>query len=157
MTLRPSRLRIAAFAAALALPLVAAACSSPTGPGRDELVALQRAQAQWAALGARSYTFVVGMRCYCGVREIRATVVDGIATSRVFVDDGSPVPETQFHNIATVDAMFAHLDRAIQDHVFSFEASYDARGVPVDVQIDYWEDMIDEEFGWVVRSLTVTP
>jgi hypothetical protein len=150
-------LRRAAVAAALALPLVIAACTSPTGVRPEHRAALLRARAQWAALGADSYTFVVGPRCYCGVQEIRTTVVDGVATERVFVETGSPVPGNLFSTIATVDAMLAHIEKAIDDEVAELDAAYDERGVPVEVQIDYMENAIDEEFGWVVKSLTITP
>jgi hypothetical protein len=157
MTLRTPRLRLAAFAALLAVPLVIAACSSLTGSGDDDAADLRRARADWAALGARSYTFVVGLRCFCGVGDIRFTVVDGVATSRTIVDEGTPLPEPLFHDIETIDAMFAHLDRAIREHAFSLQARYDQHGVPVEVQIDYLQNAVDEEFGWVVKSITLTP
>src|SRR5689334_14202992 len=89
MISRILRPRLAVLAAVLALPLAAPACSSPSGPGPAEKMALLRARERWAALGARDYTFVVAARCFCGVQEMRVTVVDGVTTSRVYVHDGS--------------------------------------------------------------------
>jgi len=154
----PRTLRLRLSAAVLALPLAIAACNgSPSGPSAADRAAFLRARAQWAALGARSYTFVVGMRCFCGHLEIRTTVVDGVATSRTFVHDGSPVPDNQFRTLETVDAMLAHVEKAINDRVAELDATYDERGVPVNVYIDYEANTIDEEFGWDVTSLTITP
>jgi len=155
---RTLRLRLAALAAVLALPLAIAACAnSPSGPDEQDRVALLDALQRWEAQGARSYTFMVGPRCYCGVQEMRITVVDGVPTSRVYVRDGSPVPAALFHTLDTVDAMLAHVGSAISDNVAKLDATYDERGVPVEVFIDYSENAIDEEFGWVVTSLTITP
>ena len=152
------RLRSAAVAAALAVPLVIAACSnSPSGPSSADRMALIRARAAWAALGARNYTFVVDTYCYCGVRKIRTTVVDGVPTERVILDNNTPVPPNQFRTIETIDAMLAHIEKAIDQRVAKLEATYDHRGVPQYVQIDYQANAIDEEFGWGVTSLTINP
>jgi hypothetical protein len=154
MILRTVRLRLAA--AALALPL-ALACGSPAGPGRADREDLARAEARWAAQGVRSYTLVVGPRCFCGAQEIRTTVVEGVATERVFVNDGSPVPPNLYTEVSTVDAMLAHLDHAIRTGAHQVDATYDARGIPVQAYIDYLENAIDEEFGWQVVSFTPAP
>ena len=156
---RNVRVRIAAVAASLVVPLAAAACANnPSGPGPADRAALVRARAAWAALGADDYTFVVGPRCFCGPpQEIRTTVVDGVAVSRVFVHDGSPVPANQFRTIETVDAMLAHVQKALDDGADELDATYDAHGVPVDVSIDYSRNAADEEFGWGVVSLVFNP
>src|SRR5262245_16789485 len=126
----PRHFRLRLVVAALVLPLAIAACGSPSGPSRFDRVALERAKAAWAAQGARNYVLVVGTRCFCGHLQIRMTVVDGVATERVFMHDGSPVPPLQFTNIATVDSMLAHLDRAIREGAYEIDATYDARGIP---------------------------
>lgn len=151
MFLRTARLRTALIGAALALPL--AGCESPSGPSHADRVALQRAKAAWAALGVDDYTMVVGTYCFCGVREIRFTVVDGVVTSRTVLDDGTPLPPNSFSNVETVDAMLDHIEKAIDEHVASLDAEYDEHGVPVSVSIDYLANAIDEEFGWGVKSL----
>ena len=158
MTLHGLRPRLAAVAAVLALPLAVAACGSPTGVSRAEKAALVRAEAQWAAQGVSRYTLVVAPRCFCGgPRQIRSTVVNGVATQRVYVDDGSPVPGNLFVQVATVGAMLAHLEQAIRDDVAALDVTYDARGIPVDASIDYSKNIDDEEFGWAVVSFTPTP
>jgi hypothetical protein len=158
MLQRILRPRLAALAAVLALPLAVAACGSPTGVSPADRVALTRAEAQWAAQGVSRYTIVVVPRCFCGgARQIRSTVVNGVATERIYVDDGSPVPANLFTEVATVDAMFASLEDAIRDDVAELDATYDARGIPVDASIDYSKNIADEEFGWAVVSFTPTP
>jgi hypothetical protein len=147
-------LRLAAVAAVLAV----AACGSPTGVSRADRAALARAKAQWAAHGVSSYTIVEVPHCFCGgLRQIRSTVVNGTATERVYVDDGSPVPPMFFMEIATVDAMFAELEQAIRDDAAALDATYDTRGIPVAASIDYSANTADEEFGWEVVSFTPTP
>jgi hypothetical protein len=157
MILHDLRPRLAALAVVLALPLAVAACGSPTGISLAERAALARAEAQWAALGVSSYTLVEEPRCFCGgLRQIRSTVVNGVATERVYVDDGSPVPANLFTEIATVDAMLADLEQAVRDEA-ALDATYDAHGIPVDASIDYSKNIADDEFGWRVVSFTPTP
>lgn len=155
MFLRAARLRQALLAAALALPL--AGCESPSGPSAADRVALAKAKAAWAALGVDDYTMVVGTDCFCGLQEIRFTVVNGVVTERVMTEPGVPLAPDAFRHIETVDAMFAHIENAIDERVAKLEVEYDSRGVPVDVMIDYEANVYDEESGWGVRSLTITP
>lgn len=53
--------------------------------------------------------------------------------------------------------MLAHIEQAMDDGVARLEATCDERGVPVSVYIDYSENVTDEEFGWAITSLTLTP
>jgi hypothetical protein len=153
MFTRIARFRTALLAAALALPL--AGCESPSGPSQRDRLALAQAKAAWAALGIDDYTMVVGTYCFCGVQEIRFTVVDGVVTERVVLDDGTPLPPNSFSNVETIDAMLEHIEQAIDEGVASLLAEYDERGVPTNVAIDYVENAVDEEFGWGVKSLLI--
>jgi hypothetical protein len=155
---RNVRLRLAAFAAALALPLAMGACGSPSGVEAADRDALAHARADWAKQGARSYTFVAEPRCYCaGVREIRTTVVNGAVTQRVYADDGTPVPSTYFTGIATVASMLDVVEHALKKGAADVNVTYDARGIPTAAFIDYESNVADEEFGWVVTSYTPAP
>lgn len=149
------RLRTALLAAALALPL--AGCESPSGPSLTDRVALQRAKATWAAQGVDDYTMVVRTVCFCGLQEIRFTVVDGVVTERVTIEGGVPVPPDAYRQIESVDAMLDYIGDAIDEHADNLDIEYDTRGVPVNVFIDYEANAFDEEFGWGVKSLTITP
>jgi len=155
---RTLRLRAAAFAAALALPIALASCNgSSTGPGGRELNELARAKEAWSAQALRSYTLVVRPSCFCGPETIRATVVDGVVTSKVFVETGEPVPDALFRSIESVDAMLATLEKALREDVPEFRATYDAHGVPLTAYIDWYANAIDDEFGWGMVEITPAP
>jgi hypothetical protein len=156
MRLRIRPLRFAA--AALALPLAIAACQWPSGTDTGDLRDFVNARSRWNAQGIDSYTLVAQARCYCGfLGDIRTTVVNGLVTERVYVEDGTPVPTDRYGGIATVDAMLETLDEAFQEDAHDVEVTYDARGIPTDAQIDYRQNWADEEFGWVVKSFTPAP
>ena len=154
---RNVRLRIAAFAAALALPLEMGACSSPSGPEIGDFQALVQARADWTREGAASYTFVARPMCFCDTREIRTTVVNRAVTQRVYVDDGSPVPPTFYTGIATIASMLDTVEDALKKGAVEVNVTYDARGIPTQAAIDYQSNVADEEFGWIVTSYTPTP
>ena len=155
---RTLRLRIAAAAAVLALPIALASCNrSSTGPSARDLDELFRAKTAWSAQALPSYTLMVRPACFCGSQTIRATVVDGIVTSRVFVETGEPVPDALFRSVESVDAMLATLERALREDVPEFRATYDARGVPLTAYIDWYANAIDDEFGWGMVEITPTP
>jgi hypothetical protein len=157
MRLRILPLRLAA-AVALALPLAASACQSPSGADPGDLRELASARKHWMQQGPRSYTFVAGANCFCGfLGDIRTTVVNGVVTERVYVEDGSPVPADRFAEIATIDAMLETLDKAFRDDAYDVRVTYDDRGVPTQAYIDYKANWADEEFGWFVRSFTPAP
>jgi hypothetical protein len=151
-------LRRLAAAAALALPLAAAACGSPSGPETGDLSDFVKARDRWHAQDIRSYTFVAGARCFCGfLGEIRTTVVNGVVTERVYVADGSPVPADRWTRIATIDAMLETLEDALKENADDLNVTYDSHGIPTDAFIDYEHDWADEEFGWFVSSFTPAP
>jgi hypothetical protein len=153
------RLRVAAFAAALVLPLAMDACSaSPAGPVIHDLEALVQARANWTRQGASSYTFVARPTCFCGdTREIRTTVVNHAVTQRVHVDDGSPVPADFFAGIATIPSMLNTVEDALKQGAADVNVTYDSRGIPTRAAIDYQRNVADEEFGWTVTSYTPAP
>jgi len=159
MISRILRLRIAAFVAALVLPLAMGACSaSPAGPEIADLQALIRARANWMRQGASSYTFVARPLCFCGdTREIRTTVVNGAVTQRVHVDDGTPVPANFFTGISTITSMLDTVEDALDKGAADVDVTYDSRGIPTNAMIDYQSNVADEEFGWTVTSYTPTP
>jgi Family of unknown function (DUF6174) len=154
---RTARLRLAAFAAALALPLAMGACKLPFGGESGDLEALVHARADWAREGARSYTLVAEPHCFCGVREIRTTVVNGAVTERVYTDDGTPVPAMFFTRIATVASMHDTVEDALEKGAVDVDVTYDSRGIPTAASIDYERNVSDEEFGWAVISYTPAP
>jgi hypothetical protein len=140
--------------ALLALALLGA-CSGAAGitASGPEGRALDAAQNRWARQGSASYTVVVRPLCFCGdTRPIRVTVSHGVVISRVVAEDGSAVPAERYRQLGRVEDLFAAVADAIAHHAHVVNASYDARGVPVTVGIDYDANMADEEFGWSVTE-----
>ena len=130
------------------------------GPATQQLRDLSSAQARWARVGPDDYGYAVRRRCFCGAEAIgpvRVTVVDGVATSRVYVSSGEPVPESLAPLFPTVDGLFGILTDAFETGAFSIDVVYDPEtGVPLDVFIDYRENVADEEVGFEVTEV-VTP
>jgi hypothetical protein len=149
--------RLAAVAA-LALPLAASACQTPSGADSGDVHALLNARKHWLEQGVRSYTLVAAPRCFCGgLGEIRTTVVNGAVTERVYVESGDPVPDAWYTQIATVDAMLETVDGAFRKDAADVRVTYSSRGIPTDAYIDYKANWADEEFGWSVVSFTPAP
>src|SRR4051794_21917681 len=145
-------------AAAAALLLLAAGCRGSTFADLGaEAAKLRAARERWAAVRPAAYSFTVHPVCFCAPGTIRVTVANGVATSRVFVETGEPVPENLFAELSTVDAMLATVDDAIRHDAASLDTAYDDRGVPAHVRIDYRANVADEEFGWEVTDLTPAP
>ena len=157
MRLRTLPLRLAA-AAALALPLAVSACHSPSGAETNDVQALLVARRHWTEQGVRSYTLVASPRCFCGgLGDIRTTVVNGTVTERVYVADGTSVPDTWYNQIATVDAMLETVDDAFRKDAAAVRVTYDSRGIPTRADIDYKANWFDEEFGWSVVGFSPAP
>jgi hypothetical protein len=143
-------------AAVAALLLVTAGCRLPFSGGRlgAERRDLEAARARWAASHLGGYSYAVTPVCYCIRRAIRVTV-QGAAVSRVWVDDGQPVPSAEEPELATVDAMLAAIRSAIAHDAASVQARYDERGVPYEVMIDSSANVADDESGWNVTDFAV--
>ena len=145
---RPNRIR----AAAAALLLLAAGCRSPFGPGGrldHEADALRAARARWSANRSASYTYTFTPVCFCIRHPVRVTLQNGQATSVIYADNGQPAVSPDDTGV-TVDELLSKIESAIQHDAYSVRATYDGRGVPVDVFIDYDQNTADEEFGWHV-------
>jgi hypothetical protein len=146
--------RFRAAAAALLL-LAAGACGSifgsDLGDARD---ALRDARSRWDEAGISSYEYTVSPLCFCGVREMRVTVSNGQVVQRVWTDNGQPVPAGEADPLGTVEDLFATLEDAIDRGAANVDATYDIRGVPRVVGIDYSRNVADEEFGWNVPRFT---
>jgi hypothetical protein len=153
----PTTMRSRTHAALAALLVLAAGCGMPFGGDRldDARHDLRVARSRWSALGGGSYAFTVQPLCYCVLRAMRVTVTGGQVASRVFVDNAQTVPADQETRLSTADGMFALIDEAIGRDAASIHARYDARGVPVEVGIDYQANVADEEFGWNVTDFTL--
>jgi hypothetical protein len=138
--------------AAAALLLLAAGCRFPfAAEGRlhDEANALRAARARWSDNRGGSYTYTFTPRCFCILHPVRVTLQNGHATSVIYVENGQPAASADVSGV-TVDELLSTIESAIQHDAYSIRATYDGRGVPVDVFIDYEQNTADEEYGWRV-------
>ncbi|MBT8488975.1 MAG: hypothetical protein KJO65_09165 [Gemmatimonadetes bacterium] len=146
------RMGIAVFALGLQLTLVG--CGD-WGLETDRLRDIDGNRELWERQGLDTYRYAVERLCFCGLAgPVRVTVVDGDATERVFVQSGDPVPEDQADWYPTVDELFSILVDAVQRNAHDIEVTYDPdTGVPLDIFIDYEQNVADEELGFRVTEV----
>ncbi|HEX6748584.1 MAG TPA: DUF6174 domain-containing protein [Longimicrobium sp.] len=152
-----ARLRSRAAVATLLL-LAAGGCRWPFGldhldEAREDLRA---ARSRWEERGSSSYRYTVQPICFCGVRAMRVTVSGGEVASRVWADDGQPVPASLAAGLGTVEDLFAKIQDAIDRDAAELQATYSTLGVPRRVEIDYSRNVADEEFGWSMTEFEIT-
>ena len=145
--------------AAVVSTLVVAGCDDE-GPGAQALRDLTNARARWARVGPDDYRYAIRRLCFCGpeaIGPVRVTVSAGEATARVYVDGGEPVPGSLAPLFPTVDGVFQILVDAFEDGAYRIDVVYDPEtGVPLDVFIDYEENVADEELGFEVTEVVTT-
>ena len=126
-------------------------------PGAADRRALSRNRTLWQRVGPQSYRYVYLPRCgECAPTYQRATwvtVQKGIVVDAEYVDGTDPVL-TGPQVYATVDSLFALVERAYDNHAADVRVTYDATfGYPTEVWIDWRRDMVDEEGGFFASSL----
>ena len=106
--------------------------------------ALDRARARWKAARIGSYRFQARRRCFCpGTGWHVVNVRRGVPSGTVHRD---------VKDIATVPRLFRTIQRAIDRRVHGLVVTYGARGVPTQIDIDSFENVIDEEQGFSIRG-----
>ena len=156
----PGRTR--ALTALLLLILGGCAVLEPEPDAADRRE-LARARDLWARVGPTSYRYVYAPRCDCPPTVARATWVTverGVVVEAYYLDGYVPVNSgPQLYG--TVDSLFAHVQRAYDQHAAEVRVQYDPQlGYPVDVWIDWRRDVADEESGFGASALaayTPTP
>jgi len=120
---------------------------------------LDKNQAQWAALSLTSYEYVLRRGCFClpaVIGPVRVRVEEGAVTQRTYVDVTEPVPSELGELFPPVDGLFDILADAYERDAHRVDVTYDPEsGVPLDVFIDYVENIADEELGFTVQLLPV--
>lgn len=142
--------------AVLAAVTIAAtvACSDPLGPQtqRDEL---QEAQDLWRSRRPLRYAYTIQRQCFCtedARGPVRVTVAGETVVSQLY-EDGRMVDAAATDWFPSVDGLFAVLLDAIDEGAYEIRVTYDAQfGVPVDFWIDYSQNIIDEELGFMVTA-----
>lgn len=150
--------RRASFVVLLLSTLGAATCDI-SGPGVSELHELSRNQTRWSRVGPDAYSYVIRRLCFCiGPATVpgRVTVLEDGTVERVYVESGEDVPEDLRDLFPTVEGLFDVLQDAFERDAHRIDVTYDpSSGVPLDIFIDYQENVADEELGFdVVEAVT---
>jgi hypothetical protein len=137
--------RVSSRPARLLTLLVAGALGCATGP-QSAIEELRASRDRWLDQGITTYHVTLQRVCFCGdIRPVRVRVINGTVTSRVFVDDGQPVPANRVDAYPAISGLFDFLEAAFlrADQV---SARYDpALGIPLEANIDYAKDAADDE------------
>ena len=130
-----------------------AACSDlgPKGPV-DEL---EEAQELWRSQRPLRYVYTIQRQCFCG-EDARGPVrvtVDGETVASQLYGDGRPVNAAAVGWFPSVDGLFAVLLEAFAEDAHEIRVTYDPQlSVPIDFWIDYSQNTIDEELGFIVTE-----
>jgi hypothetical protein len=82
------------------------------------------------------------------------TVQGASVTERVYVGSDEPVAPALEDLYPSVDGLFEVLEEAMDRDAHRIEVTYDVgTGIPLDIWVDYAENVADEELGFAVRSL----
>jgi hypothetical protein len=123
------------------------------------VTSLRAARARWESRGIDTYEVTMRHLCFCGflAGPVRVKVVDGSIVSRTVVPTGEPVPELYASFYPDVPGLFAIVERATKD-ADDFDAEFNPNyGYPADISIDWIENAVDDEEGYVVETFTITP
>ena len=119
---------------------------------------LHAAHARWESRGTDSYEITVRRVCFCGfVEPVRVKVVDGTIVSRTVVSTGDPVPTLEASQYPDIPGLFAIVEEAATqaDKLHTeFDATY---GFPTIISIDWIENAVDDEVGYVMEDFVALP
>jgi hypothetical protein len=147
----------AALARGLAVVLAAAlsGCVGPLAPSDVER-SLDDARDRWRSQGIASYQFQVSRLCFCAPdarRPLTVVVQRGQVVSMTDAETGAPVTGDPFMPV-TVDGLFAAIDDAIKRDADQIDVRYDPQlGYPLEIAIDYSQQMADEEVTYFASGL----
>jgi hypothetical protein len=144
------------FRALLVCALVwsAAGCDDPTSSERSELNANRQL---WASQEIVSYRYQYRLNCFCGgpgAEPVAIEVSDGEVVRVTLQETGEDLPPSELSDYPTIDDLFELIDNWLSLDPYDARAEYhDELGYPVDVFIDFIENAIDEELGFVASGL----
>lgn len=121
---------------------------------------LAAARATWTEDGPDDYVMEYSERCFCGfVDHVVVTVIGDKVTDIQYRggDIGIPFDPTFVENPLTVERILDNWEESLVRRPFRYEvsfATYSTYRVPVDAYFDYDRQIQDEEWGWVIHSIT---
>jgi outer membrane lipoprotein-sorting protein len=143
----------------LFLAVVLTACSAL---GQNDV---ERNQQKWQDANISHYRFQLNIGCFCAYRDqmpVTVEVQDGKVVSMTnangdMLDETNPATEFIL-KYATIDAIFAELKTDEVKNADQKTVTYDATyGFPVDVSIDFSQQMADEELYLNVSGFEALP
>ena len=135
-----------------------------TGPLDVEALAkLNRARAQWRALGPDSYVMRLQRSCFCFgdfLGPFLVTVENGVVVDVRFAPGGptgTPSPDI-VNGIPTVEGLFDIIQEALDSRAEFVSVTYDSKtGAPLDFYIDRSRLIADEEIGYTIQFVNAAP
>ena len=116
---------------------------------------MREAEQLWQLRRPARYEYTVQRQCFCG-EDARGPVrvtVDGETIVSQTYDDGRAVDAPADEWFPSVDGLFAVLRDAFARDAHEIRVSYDPQlGVPVELWIDYSQNIADEELGFTVTE-----
>jgi len=130
----------------ITLVFILAACSA----GGSEL---SRNKQTWEGANIFHYRFELSITCFCAFRDqmpLTVEVQNGEIISMVATDGSAIAIDNDlyatFAQHATVERLFSDVESAVKDGADTVTVTYDSMyGFPADVQIDYSQNIADEE------------
>jgi len=137
-----------------ALVSIAAGCDDPTGAERDELNANREL---WRSQEIVSYRFEYRLNCFCGgpgSEPVAIEVSDDEVVRVTLQETGEDLPASEASDYPTIEELFELIDNWLSLDPHEARTEYhDELGYPIDVWIDFIENAIDEELGFVTSGL----
>ncbi len=141
--------------------LLVAACGTDSNgpPMNGDQAQLDQNRQLWESDGFESYEMDFQWHCFCHpdyTLPVVVTIGPGNAIgSVVSADDGSPVDQTVFIGFSSVDGLFDLIQEAIDLDAVRISVQYHPdQGYPSLVDIDYVENVADEELGFEVFAVS---
>jgi hypothetical protein len=136
----------------LGFVLLSLGCAGVLDPTTSEL---EDNLEKWHSAGIESYRFRFQRLCYCiSVEALTVEVVNGEIVSATVATTGEQPHEAVADHVLTIDDFFAEIQDAIDRNAHSLTVEYHGTlGYPTEVDIDYDENVADEEMSYRAGEL----
>ena len=127
---------------------------------------LERNRQRWAEQGQADYAYTVQVGCFCPtwfvqparvvVRADTVAAVRNPATGEPLQNPSTdePLTDAQRETFPTIAGLFDVVERAVREDAKKLEVQYDSRyGHPREIEIDFRENVADDEIAYTVRDL----
>jgi hypothetical protein len=146
--------RIALLLGCVLVAVVAVACSDSAGPESEDLSANREL---WRSQDITTYRYDYRLNCFCGgpgSELVTIEVADGQVVRVTVKDSGAEVPPSELELYPTVEDLFDMVEDWLARDPHDARADYHPDlGYPTDVFIDFIENAIDEELGFIATAL----